>query len=307
VRHRIGGVAMTSVRWEEMFPDELDAALAAHPVAYLTLGLCEPHGLHNAVGLDALKAHGLAVEAATRHGGIVAPPFFWHIHEQGIEAAWADANIGDRNPWLTSLPHRVFYKVVWYQLRTLEARGFKGAILMTGHWPYENDLKRLAEVFMRHSALRIWAGSDGECRNDREGFEQDHAGRYETSVMWSLHPTLVDTSRLEPAGSPDGGPPMATGSTAPHASRRYGDELVAGMADWLGRKAEELVRSHREPERPGVAVPGNPRGALSFDEAERIWQAEVEPLLDDFVSADPGPEVPDGSPWRVNRESAGRA
>jgi creatinine amidohydrolase len=298
---------MTSVRWEEMFPDELDAALAANPVAYLTLGLCEPHGLHNAVGLDALKAHGLAVEAARRNGGIVAPPFFWHIHEQGIEAAWADANIGDRNPWLTSLPHSLFYKVVWYQLRTVEARGFKAAILMTGHWPYEQDLKRLAEVFMRHSALRIWAGSDGECMDDREGFEQDHAGNYETSMMWSLHPTLVDQSRLEPAESAAGGPPMATGATAGQASRRFGDELVASMADWLGRKAQELIASHRAPARPAAPVPGNPLGALSFDDAERIWQEEVEPLLGSFVSADPGPSVPDESPWRVNRESARRS
>ena len=52
------------VRWEEMFPDELDAALARCPLVYLTYGLCEPHGLHNAVGLDGLKAHGLACRAA---------------------------------------------------------------------------------------------------------------------------------------------------------------------------------------------------------------------------------------------------
>ena len=46
---------MPKVRWEEMFPDELDAALARCPVVYVPLGLCEPHGLHNALGLDALK------------------------------------------------------------------------------------------------------------------------------------------------------------------------------------------------------------------------------------------------------------
>lgn len=294
---------MTSVRWEEMFPDELDAALAANPVAYLTLGLCEPHGLHNAVGLDALKAHGLAVEAATRNGGIVAPPFFWHIHEQGIEAAWGDANIGDRNPWLTSLPHWVFYKVVWYQLRTLEARGFKAAILITGHWPYEQDLKELASVFMEHSALRIWAGSDGECVDPDQRFEQDHAGNYETSIMWSLHPSLVDLSRLVPASDPDGGPPMATGATAARASRRYGDQIVDVMTAWLGRKAAELLESHRAPEHAGTPVPGNPLGAMSLDEAERIWQAEVEPRLGAFVSAQPSEPVADGSPWGANRDS----
>ena len=78
------------VRWEYMLPDELDAALAQCPLAYLTYGLCEPHGLHSAVGLDGIKAHGVACRAARAHGGIVAPPFLWHIHEIGYEAAWAE-------------------------------------------------------------------------------------------------------------------------------------------------------------------------------------------------------------------------
>ena len=69
------------VRWERMFPDELEAALNACPAVYFTYGLCEPHGPQNAVGLDALKAHGIACRAAHTHGGIVAPPDYWHIHE----------------------------------------------------------------------------------------------------------------------------------------------------------------------------------------------------------------------------------
>src|SRR5918992_643471 len=90
-----GGPMSPKVRWEEMFPDELDAALAHCPVVYLTYGLCEPHGLHNAVGLDALKAHAIACLAAEEHGGIVAPPFFWHVHEIGYHAPWAARTIGD--------------------------------------------------------------------------------------------------------------------------------------------------------------------------------------------------------------------
>ena len=37
------------VRWERMFPDQLEAALAACPVVYFPYGLCEPHGPQNAV------------------------------------------------------------------------------------------------------------------------------------------------------------------------------------------------------------------------------------------------------------------
>ena len=48
-------MAENKVRWEEMFPDELKAALADKPLVYMTYGLCEPHGPHNAIGLDAIK------------------------------------------------------------------------------------------------------------------------------------------------------------------------------------------------------------------------------------------------------------
>ena len=66
------------VRWERMFPDELEAALEACPMVYLPYGLCEPHGWHNAVGMDAIRAHECSCQAAQAHGGIVAPPFYWH-------------------------------------------------------------------------------------------------------------------------------------------------------------------------------------------------------------------------------------
>lgn len=47
---------MREVRWERMFPDELEAAFAAHPLVYFAYGLCEPHGPRNTLGLDTLKA-----------------------------------------------------------------------------------------------------------------------------------------------------------------------------------------------------------------------------------------------------------
>src|SRR5215831_11393881 len=78
---REGGRPMREVRWERMFPDELEQRFQDCPVVYFAYGLCEPHGPQNAVGLDTLKAHAIACRAAQTHGGIVAPPDYWHIHE----------------------------------------------------------------------------------------------------------------------------------------------------------------------------------------------------------------------------------
>ena len=59
------------VRFEEMFPWEIAAAMAEAPLCYLPLGTLEWHGEHAAVGLDALKAHAVCVRAAERSGGLL--------------------------------------------------------------------------------------------------------------------------------------------------------------------------------------------------------------------------------------------
>jgi creatinine amidohydrolase len=285
-----------------MFPDELEAELARCPVVYLTYGPCEPHGLHNAVGLDALKAHGLACRTAEEHGGIVAPPFFWHICDLGLEARWSDQTIGDRNPWSTSLPPWVLYHVFLYQLRNVAARGFHAAIVMSGHAPYQSDFARVSEIFMRHSPLRIWAGGDSEAVDDKE-FESDHAGRYETSMLWALRPDLVDYSRLATGPSEEVTRTMATGRTAAHASRRDGEEFIAARVAWLGARAQELLDAYRPPEQPAAPAPGNPLGALTYEQTERIWLEEVVPALPELASYQPiasEDRVDPGSPWAPN-------
>jgi creatinine amidohydrolase len=61
------------VRWEELKPEEFHRRLAARPLAYLPMGMCEPHGHAAAFGLDMIKADYICDTAAARSGGIVAP------------------------------------------------------------------------------------------------------------------------------------------------------------------------------------------------------------------------------------------
>ncbi len=298
-------MAVHKVRWEEMFPDELDAALAGCPLAYLTYGPCEPHGLHNALGLDEFKAHGVAVAAAQAHGGIVVPPYFWHVHEIGIEARWAHETIGDRNPWLTDIPPWLFFKNYWYHLRATAARGFHAAIVLTGHAPYARDLQRISDIFMQHSPLRIWAGGDGDAIDDPD-YSSGHAGRLETSLLWALRPDLVDMSRLAQGSTEEIIRVMATGADAGEASRRLGEELVAVHVEWLGRKAAELLDAYRPRSQPAHPTPGNPLGALTFDQTEQLWREEIEPILAelDCMGLPSGHQPVDpNSPWAPNERT----
>ena len=192
------------VRWERMFPDELERAFAECPLVYFTYGLCEPHGPQNALGLDALKAHAIACRAAQEHGGIVAPPDYWHIHGLGGYAVWAARYVGEvERAWLTCVPPWVHFKNILYQIRAADVLGFHAGVFLTGHYgPNWEDLKTMLDLLQPHVGMRLYGLPDWEANTP--GFDNDgksggdHAGKVETSLLWALEPECVDVSRIPP-------------------------------------------------------------------------------------------------------------
>lgn len=295
---------MTEVRWERMFKDELEARFAQCPVLYLSYGLCEPHGPHNTVGLDVLKAHAIAVAAARAHGGIVAPPDYWHIHEVWGYARWGYHHIGEERTWLTSLPPWQHFKNVLYQIRAADALGFKAVLLLTGHYgPNWMDLKTLVELVQPAVGARLYALPDFEANQPGfDGASGDHAGKVETSLLWALEPQCVDISRLP---LPDqAGPHFAMGVDAPQADRRQGERMASDEVEWLGRKAGELLHEF-DTHQPRVRL-------RAFDDVEDLWRQEVAPRLPSFKSMEdspdryPGEDVPPTSQWHTNLRAGRR-
>jgi creatinine amidohydrolase len=284
-----------------MFPDELEQRFEACPVAYLTYGLCEPHGPQNAVGLDGLKAHAIACRAARAHGGIVAPPYWWHVHEVGGYAAWAHERVGQvARKWLTAEPPWVHFRNVCYHVRAVEQVGFHAAILITGHYgPNWKDLKTVVGLLQPHLAVRLWALPDFEA--NQPGFDGDgksggdHAGKVETSLLWALEPENVDVSRIPR----DKGQHFAMGPDASESSRLTGERMVADEVRWLGVKAQELLSSWVE----------RPRGLERFDDVERFWEAEIAPRVRGLESMqlrfNERGAVPEESVWQANWKVSG--
>jgi creatinine amidohydrolase len=279
-----------------MFPRELEAAFAACPAAWFAYGLCEPHGPHNALGLDALKAHGLAVAAAREHGGIVAPADYWHVHELGGYAVWAEREIGEARPWLTAVPPWIHFKNVCYHLRAAEVLGFRAAILLTGHYgPNWEDLKTLLDLLQPRLRMRLYGLPDFEA--NRPGFpgdgkDGDHAGKVETSLLWALEPECVELYLIPEAPT---FPAFALGRDAAEASRAAGERMVVDIVAWLGAKQRELLVAWD---------PARTSAFRTFDDVERFWEEEVRPRLASFKSLRSTwyeKEAPDPeSRWREN-------
>ena len=284
------------VRWERMFPDELELAFGECPALYFCYGLCEPHGSHCALGLDALKAHALACLAAQAHGGIVAPPDYWHIHEIGGYASWSAQNIGEvPRPWLTAIPPWQHFKNICYHLRTADALGFQAAIFLTGHYgPNWEDLKTLLALAQPFVGARLYGLPDFEANSPGfNGSQGDHAGKVETSLLWALEPECVDMSRL-PRAEEGGAPHFAMGPSAAQSNRRIGERMVADEVRWLGDKAQELLDNYQR-ESPSVRL-------RTFQQAETLWADVIEPRLPEFQTmqffGDAGP--PADSVWHAN-------
>lgn len=259
------------VRWEEMFPDELYEKIRNERVCYVAYGLAEPHGPYNALGLDWLKGRALVERTAQRHGGVVAPPFAWHIqevpefHDDGNGHGWLP-DAGVKQPLCSSIPSDLFYRMVFHQIRDIDARGFHAAILVTGHYGGpEKTLRLICEYYTRRteSPLRLQAIADWECIR-YEDFRGDHAGLCETSQLMALHPSLVDLNRRAVqeglgttyAAGVDFGDPERT------PSRELGERIVESQIEELGRLVHELLGSYE----------GNPEWqAPSQRDVDDIW------------------------------------
>lgn len=247
------------VIWHDLFKDEFEAAIARKPVCYLSFGLCEPHGLQNAMGLDGLKAFALVQRAAETHGGVVAPPTWWHIHETPLSLSWLSRqNAG--NPYLTGVPPEIFLHQLVYQLRSVEAAGFRAAICVTGHYGgVEVDMKQVCSLYSRRRPLRVVALADWEAIRYKD-YHGDHAGRCETSQLWALRPELVDISRIPE--EPFTETVFASTYEARNSSRMEGEEIVASQVEFFGRLADVLLQE---------AESQPPSEHISWAQTEIIW------------------------------------
>jgi len=215
------------VKYEELFPSELEEIMSKKPIAYLPFGTLEWHGLHLALGNDAVKAYELCLRVADKAGGVVIPATYWAIG-------------GMPHPWTTRLDEDLITKLFYGIFEQMAHVGFRVVVALTGHYGIEQvyALKKAACDFMYRSNLVIAPLPEYEVAYEK-GYHGDHAAKWETSILWVLRPELVDISRLsknseEPLEGIMGEDPRL------HASKNLGIEIVDYMVDKLAKVALRL-------------------------------------------------------------------
>jgi len=172
---------------ELMRPHEIRAELACASRVYLPLGTIEWHAEHLPVGLDALTAHGVCVHAAERSGGIVYPTL--HYGTGGGHGIY---------PWTVMMDDSA--AIVGQLRKTLNRLmdfGVQHAGLFTGHFADEqiHMIQQLAEDWQSEGhALRVQALAINMVNTPP--IKPDHAGPFETTMLYALWPKRVDITRL---------------------------------------------------------------------------------------------------------------
>ncbi len=215
--------AEREVRLEFLRPKEIDEARKACPTIYQPLGTIEWHGVHNVVGLDAVKAHALCVQAARKGGGVVAPALYGGVgglNEPHTFIMDPEDNVFSRllRPWLEQL------------CREMARDGLRAIIILTGHYGAAQQIvvRETAVRMSRALGIPVLGTPEYMLALD-EGYTGDHAAWGETSLMMHLFPGTVDLSRL---GEP---PYQGVGGRDPKQSsaedgRRITETIVSRLA-----------------------------------------------------------------------------
>jgi creatinine amidohydrolase len=190
---------MDHLTWPE-FQERLNRV-----VFILPLGATEQHGYHMPLGVDVFLPLHLALNVADAFPAVVAPPLAYGYKSQPKSGG------GGLFPGTTSLDGGTLTASVRDFVRELARQGQLSIVILNGHM--ENSLfategvdlalREIPGDQVKVVSINWWehVGDEVLTRLFPEGFpgwEAEHAGLTETSMMMHFLPDLVVADRLEP-------------------------------------------------------------------------------------------------------------
>jgi creatinine amidohydrolase len=232
------------LRYEEALPAEFLAMVERMPVFFVPAGLLEWHGDHLPLGLDGLKAYGICARAADKlGGGILLPTTYFGRPGYSSYAGTLTYSEESLAPLFTEL------------FGELAKVGARVIVLVTGHYgPCQVDFIRKVAADYRRADPRVAVIAQPDYEGVTVDGEQpsDHAGKWETSMLWHLHPQLTHMDRFSMVPKKKR---LYENPPHPHYNEqeewKWKHDLRTAASPELGRRAveaisDQLVRRIRE-------------------------------------------------------------
>ncbi|WP_033296201.1 creatininase [Amycolatopsis jejuensis] len=180
-----------------------DIGRRADDILFLPLGSVEQHGPHLPVDTDACLARAFAKAGAERTNGIVGPDFAYGYRSQPVSGG------GELFPGTISLSGATYSALVRDLVVAYARHGHRRIVFVNGH--FENTMfaieginlaleqKAETDVLVVNWWEIIEAKALDELFEGRfPGWEAEHAGVVETSLMLHVDPSRVDTALISP-------------------------------------------------------------------------------------------------------------
>jgi len=243
---------------------EYEASIAGgERVLFLPVGALEQHGHHMCMDVDVLLPTAVSQRVAQRIDALVMPALHYGYKSQQKSGG------GNHFPGTTSLDGATLTHSVQDIIRELARHGVRRLVLMNGH--YENSMFivegiDLALRELRYAGIndfRVVVLSYWDFIKDPEviaqlypdgflGWDIEHGGVFETSLMLALYPERVDMERVvdHPPASfppydvfpiiPERTPAAGTLSSAVGASREKGELILRVCVEGIASAVEEV-------------------------------------------------------------------
>ena len=225
---------MKECRFEYMFPKDFVKAIQECPVFIVPTGLLEWHADHLPLGQDSLKVYGICLEVARKlGGGIVLPPNYYGRPGFSTYAG------------TLTYSEEAMYPLFYETMEQLKKAGGKVIAIITGHYGdcQVDFVKKVAADFTAANPdVKVIARPEYEGVLVDGKAPCDHAGKWETSMFWSMYP---DKIRWETYATQMDD--MKIYENAPHDYYKesslwdFGEDLRETSSIELGRKAIDAI------------------------------------------------------------------
>jgi creatinine amidohydrolase len=129
-------------------------------------------------------------------------------------------------------------------------QGFRAIVIVTGHYGHNQQVvvREVGARMTERLQIPVLGTPEYWLAHD-EGYLGDHAGIGETSLLWHLHPDLVQIERIRQDPEYGATPDIERGSS-PELGERYAERIISRLAtiarampDWDDAKREAFSRA----------------------------------------------------------------